>query len=101
MLENPVGTLSTYWRKPDFKFDPWEFSGYSSNPMSDWYTKRTCVWVGNGFVFPKPVAAQASKCLTSRMHLMAPSARRADERSKTPLGFARAVFLCNHRPVGI
>ena len=45
MLENPVGTLSTYWRKPDFTFDPWEFSGYLSKPESDWYRKRrACGW---------------------------------------------------------
>ncbi len=101
MLENPVGTLSTYWRKPDFSFDPWQFSGYLSKPMSDWYTKRTCVWVGNGFVFPKPIAVKTSISPTSRMHLISPSARRSDERSRTPLGFARAGFQCNHRHVGI
>jgi hypothetical protein len=95
MLENPVGTLSTYWRKPDFAFDPWQFSGYLSKPMSDWYTKRTCVWVGNGFVFPKPVAAKTDERLISRMHRMPPSRGRSDRRSQTPLGFARAVFQAN------
>ena len=24
MLENPVGTLSSYWRKPDYTFQPWQ-----------------------------------------------------------------------------
>ncbi len=54
MLENPVGTLSTYWRKPDFLFDPWQFSGYLNTPRSDWYSKKTCLWVGNGFTLPQP-----------------------------------------------
>jgi hypothetical protein len=91
MLENPVGTLSTYWRRPDFTFGPWEFSGYLSKPESDWYTKKTCVWVDNGFVFPKPDAAKTKHCLLSRMHRMSPSPKR----SITPLGFARAVFQAN------
>jgi hypothetical protein len=95
MVENPVGTLSTYWRKPDFTFDPWQFSGYLAAPEADWYTKRTCLWVGNGMVLPKPLSGRTQKPLASRIHLMPQSARRSDERSKTPLGFARAVFQAN------
>jgi hypothetical protein len=101
MLENPVGTLSTYWRKPDFSFDPWQFSGYLSSPNSDWYTKKTCVWVGNGFVFPQPKAARTQEQLASRMHLLPQSRARSDNRSKAPLGFARAVFQSNHQHIEI
>ncbi len=95
MLENPVGTLSTYWRKPDFLFDPWQFSGYLHTPRSEWYSKKTCLWVGGGFNLPSPKFIEPRKTPTSKMHLLGKSSCRADERSKTPLGFARAVFDAN------
>jgi len=44
MIENPVSTVSTYWRKPDYTFDPFEFAGYAG--PADAYTKRTCLWTG-------------------------------------------------------
>lgn len=53
MLENPVGTLSTYWRKPDHLFDPCDYGGYL-DPPGDAYTKRTCLWTGGGFAMPPP-----------------------------------------------
>jgi len=51
MIENPVSTVSTYWRKPDFVFDPCEYGGYLS-PHGDAYTKKTCLWTGSGFACP-------------------------------------------------
>ena len=36
-IENPVGIMSTKWRKPDQIIDPWEFG--------DPYEKRTCLWL--------------------------------------------------------
>ena len=44
-LENPVGRLSTYWRKPDHYFHPCDYGGYP-DPIGDQYTKKTCLWVG-------------------------------------------------------
>lgn len=38
LIENPVGTVSTYWRKPDHTFDPCDYG--------DPYTKKTCLWTG-------------------------------------------------------
>jgi hypothetical protein len=89
-LENPVGTLSTYWRKPDFHFDPCDYAGYLDNPALEAYTKKTCLWTGGGYTMPatKPVVP----ILGSKMHLLPPSADRANLRSETPRGFARAVF---------
>jgi hypothetical protein len=40
MLENPVGTLSSYWRKPDHTFHPWMWG--------DLWSKKTCLWTGGG-----------------------------------------------------
>jgi hypothetical protein len=92
-LENPVSTLSTYWRKPDMQFDPYEFAGYSTEPDADAYTKRTCLWTGGGFRLPakRPV----DPIMGSKMHLLPPSEDRGDLRSETPMGFARAVFHAN------
>lgn len=87
MLENPVGTLSSYWRKPDYTFQPWQYG--------DTYTKKTCLWTGNGFVMPKAWHATKPDGVTSAIHLMPPSADRGDKRSITPAGFARAVFEAN------
>lgn len=93
MLENPMGQLSTYWRKPDYTFDPYEFAGYCDDPDEDAYTKRTCLWVGNGFQLPLRRPREAVH--GSKMHLLAPSEDRANLRSVTPRGFARAVFEAN------
>ena len=89
MVENPVSTLSTYWRKPDHTFDPCDFGGYLPGG-GDAYTKKTCLWVGNGFRMPPP--RRVDPVEGSRMHLMPPGPDRADARSETPMGFARAVF---------
>lgn len=36
-IENPVGKMSTYWRKPDQIINPWQF-GHTTN-------KKTCLWL--------------------------------------------------------
>lgn len=93
MIENPNGTLSTYWRQPDFRFDPCEFGGYL-NPPGDAYTKRTCLWTGNDFPIPRHKAVTPID--GSKMHRLPPSPERGDLRSVTPAGFARAVFEAAH-----
>ena len=93
LIENPVGTLSTYWRQPDFKFDPCEYAGYLEDPSGEAYTKKTCLWTGGGFRMPpkRPVPPSlGSKTLT-----YGPGPNRKNLRSATPGGFARAVFLAN------
>src|SRR5690606_31480523 len=69
MLENPVGTLSTYWRKPDHLFDPCDYAGLSDE--SEAYTKRTCLWVGGGFVMPE--RSPLAPMLGSKMWLLPPT----------------------------
>ncbi len=92
MLENPVGTLSTYWREPDHTFDPYQFGGYLPDG-GDAYMKRTCIWNSVDFQWPTPRPVDPVE--GSRMHLLPPSAERADLRAMTPEGFARAVFEAN------
>lgn len=93
-IENPVSTISSYWRKPDHTFHPNEYAGYPGGE-EDTYTKKTCLWVGGGFIMPpkRPLSVTDG----SRMHLLPPSDERANLRSATPSGFARAVFEANHR----
>jgi len=89
MIENPVSTVSTYWRKPDFKFHPWMYG--------DLFTKETWLWTGNGFRMPWPQYETPPEGTTQKIWLMPPSEDRANKRSETPMGFARAVFAANAR----
>jgi hypothetical protein len=91
-IENPVGVLSSHHRKPDHVFDPCDFGGYLE-PAGDTYTKKTCLWTGGGFRMPEPRPVEPTD--GSRMHRLPPTADRADLRSATPMGFARAVFEAN------
>lgn len=85
LIENPVSTVSSYWRKPDHTFDPCDYG--------DPYTKKTCLWTGGGFVMPK--TRRVEPTLGSKMYSLPPSPDRANLRSATPPGFAQAVFLAN------
>lgn len=38
-IENPVGVMSTRWRKPDQIFQPWQFGDIAK--------KKTCLWLKN------------------------------------------------------
>ena len=95
MIENPVSTISTYWRKPDHTFDPCDYGGYLESP-GDAYTKKTCLWTGNGFVMPETKRIPPTE--GSRMHKLPPSSDLANLRSATAKGFARAVFEANRNP---
>ena len=94
MIENPVGSMSTYWRKSDYTFHPHYFTGYEPD---DNYTKRTCLWTGCGFVMPERNELEGLPEPDDRIHKAAPSSDRGDVRSVTPRGFARAVFDANSR----
>lgn len=94
LIENPVSMISSYWRKPDHTFDPCDYGGYL-NPSGDAYTKKTCLWTGNGFVMPRTKRIRPRE--GSRMHHLSPSLQRANLRSATPKGFAQAVFKANSK----
>lgn len=96
MIENPVSTISTYWRKPDHNFHPWQYTAFE---LDDNYTKQTCLWVGNGFVMPEQETNMYLGKPDNRIHAAPPSDDRADFRSATPMGFARAVFQANARVI--
>src|SRR5688500_16178869 len=93
-IENPVSTISSYWRKPDHSFDPCDYAGYPGGE-GDTYTKKTCLWTGGGFVMPAP--RRHDPIHGSGMHLLPPSSERANLRSATPPVFAYAVKHANSR----
>jgi hypothetical protein len=94
MIENPKSTLSTYWREPDHKWNPCDYSGYILGAEN--YTKETWLWCGNGFKMPPrkhhDLFEQPDK---TYIHHQAPGPDRANIRSATPEGFARATFEAN------
>lgn len=96
-LENPKSRISTLWRKPDYKFHPWQYTAYEPR---DNYKKETWLWTGGGFVMPKPAMDGEVMFIPpdDRIHKCPPGPERANIRSVTPMGFARAVFEANHRP---
>lgn len=104
MVENPVGKMSTIWRKPDHYFDPYEYGGYLSPiegsyhpkmPYRNAYTKKTCLWTGNGFIMPDKKPVPHIGCFWGWKYLGGKSERTKQLRSLTPEGFARAVYQFN------
>lgn len=86
-IENPVGKFSDHMGKPDFYFHPWQYG--------DPWTKKTCCWVGNGYVMPTPLYQEPPAGTTQKIWLMGPSDDRAALRSETSPAFARAEFEAN------
>lgn len=92
LIENPVSTISSYWRKPDYKFHPYQYTGWVPR---DNYTKNTCLWTGGGFKMPDEYRDTTLGPPDDRIHKEGPSADRKNNRSATPLGFAEAVYEAN------
>lgn len=79
-IENPVGIMSTHYRKPDQIIQPWMF-GHGE-------TKATCLWLQN---LPKLEPTNIVKGREQRIWRMAPGPERAKARSKTFQGIAKAM----------
>lgn len=107
MIENPVSVISSEWRKPDYIFHPYEYGGYIASkdamhprypdiiPALDAYTKKTCLWTGNGFKMPMKIPVQHIGVNHGWLRLGGKSARTKKIRSETPRGFAIAVRKAN------
>lgn len=80
VIENPIGIMSTKYRKPDQIIQPWQF-GHGE-------TKATCLWL-KGLPKLKPTNIVPGR--DQRIWKMAPGPERAKERSKTFPGIARAM----------
>jgi len=79
-IENPIGIMSTCYRKPDQIIQPWQF-GHGE-------TKATCLWLKN---LPLLEPTNIVSGREARIHRMAPSATRSIDRSRTFTGIARAM----------
>ena len=79
-IENPVGVLSTQWRKPDQYIQPWQF-GHGE-------TKKTGLWLGG--LAPLEVTNVVDG-REQRIWRMGPSPDRWKLRSKTYQGIADAM----------
>lgn len=79
-MENPVGVLSTVFRKPDQVLQPWMF-GHGE-------TKATCLWLKG---LPKLQPTNIVSGRKQRVHELSPSKDRAKLRSKTFHGIAAAM----------
>lgn len=91
-VENPVSVLSSAFGKPQHTFHPADYTAWEP---ADNYAKRTCLWTGGGFVMPQPAKDPALGEPDNRIHYASPGPERANFRSATPMGFARAVFDAN------
>lgn len=79
-IENPIGILSSKFRKPDQILQPWMF-GHGE-------TKATCLWL-KGFPKVKPTNIVPGR--KQKLFLLPPSKDRAALRSKTYQGIAKAI----------
>ena len=92
-IENPVGYMSTYWRKPNQIIQPWMFG--------DPFEKKTCLWLkglpslkeSNPVKPPERVKFDSGKTMPAwyaeAWHLS--KEERSKLRSKTFPGFAKAM----------
>jgi hypothetical protein len=91
-MENPVGKLSTVWRKPDQIVQPWHFG--------DPHWKTTCLWLKGLPVLEHTNVVEPDKTvgggkrpgrISSAIHRMSPGKNRQRERSRTFQGVAQAM----------
>jgi len=94
-LRTILGRLDADKRSPDYRFQPYEFDGYTGR--NERYTKDTWLWTGGGFRMPRTDGVREHQA-DDRIHKMPPSEDRSEKRSETPTGFARAVFLAHEQP---
>jgi hypothetical protein len=79
-IENPIGIMSTHWRKPDQIIQPWQF-GHGE-------TKATCLWLKD---LPKLQPTTIVNGRHGRVWREAPSPERWKNRSRTYQGIADAM----------
>lgn len=79
-IENPVGIMSTIYRKPDQIIQPWQF-GHGE-------TKATCLWLKG---LPKLKPTNIVEGREQRIWKMAPGPDRAKKRSRTYDGIGLAM----------
>lgn len=79
-IENPIGIMSSIYRKPDQIIQPWQFGNGE--------TKATCLWFKG---LPKLKPTNIVEGREQRIWKMSPGPERAKLRSKTFPGIAKAM----------
>ena len=79
-VENPIGIMSTIYRKPDLIIQPWMF-GHGE-------TKATCLWLKN---LPLLVPTNLVPGREGKVFRMPPSPTRKKDRARTYQGIADAM----------
>ena len=79
-IENPIGIMSSFYRKPDQIIQPWQF-GHGE-------TKATCLWLKG---LPKLEPTNIVEGRESKIFNMSQSKERSKLRSKTYMGIAEAM----------
>jgi len=89
-IENPVGVMSTYWRKPDQIIQPYEFG----HPEP----KKTCLWLKNlpklkptKIVEPEYTITKSGKRVPTWFFMPSQSKKRQTDRERTFQGIAEAM----------
>lgn len=81
-IENPIGIMSSNYRKPDQIIQPWQF-GHGE-------TKATCLWLKN---LPLLTPTNIVSGREQRIWKLPPTKDRAALRSKTFQGIAQAIAI--------
>ncbi|MCK4819479.1 DNA cytosine methyltransferase, partial [bacterium] len=79
-IENPIGIMSTKYRKPDQIIQPWQY-GHGE-------TKATCLWLKG---LPKLIPTNIVPGREQRIWKLPPGPERSKLRSKTFTGIAAAM----------
>jgi hypothetical protein len=108
IIENPRSVLSTFYRKPDYSFEPFEFGDYipddeAEHPVwpeyiaaKDAYPKTTYLWTGGNWTMPEKKPVFVPEGYSDQFKkLGGKSMKTKNIRSATPRGFAIANFLAN------
>jgi hypothetical protein len=88
-IENPIGIMSSRWRKPDQIVQPWQFGHDAS--------KATCLWLHGLLplretnVLPGGRATRRANQTASGQNKLGPSPTRAADRARTYAGIAQAM----------
>lgn len=106
-IENPVSVIASEWRKPDYIFNPYEYGGYlpedDVHPRypdyiepRDAYPKKTCYWVGGGFIMPRPKPVHVEPGYSKQHKKLGGKSEKTKRiRSASPRGIAKAIYEAN------
>ena len=92
-IENPVGRLSTLWRKPDQYIQPYQF-GEPTRKKTGLWLKNLPLLIPTKIVEPKIIKYQNGRGTDSEWHIKTfnlPAKTRKKERSRTFVGIAEAM----------